>query len=118
MLYSSEAGFFDANLVSLLEEVINDIAYALDALDREERQRQSEAALHPDDHAAAESRIAQALKERTTLDSDYRIVLPGGQIRWVNAVGIGVYDDQGRASQMIGICMDITERKLAERRRA
>ncbi|MHB8836602.1 MAG: PAS domain S-box protein [Candidatus Methylomirabilia bacterium] len=70
-------------------------------------------ALHPEDRETAESRIEQALKLRTSLDSDYRVVLPGGTVRWINAVGRGVYDDQGRATHMIGMCQDITARKQA-----
>ena len=71
-------------------------------------------ALHPDDLEAAESRISEALKARTALDSDYRIVRPDGETRWINALGIGYYDDQGKPVRMIGICLDITARKLAE----
>ena len=71
-------------------------------------------AIHPDDLEAAESRINEALKAHTALDSDYRIVLPGGEIRWINALGIGYYDDQGKPMRMIGICLDITKRKQAE----
>ena len=71
-------------------------------------------ALHPEDRELAENRIAQTLKKRTTLDSDYRVVLPGGEIRWINATGKGIYDKQGHPVQMIGICQDITVRKRAE----
>ncbi len=71
-------------------------------------------ALHPEDSEVAEGRIGEALALRTTLNSDYRVVLPGGQTRWINAVGEGVYDPQGHPVQMIGICWDITERKQAE----
>ena len=70
--------------------------------------------LHPEDKEIAGNRIEQALKDKTTLDSDYRVVLPDGQIRWINAVGEGQYDEQGHCVRMIGICMDITERKRAE----
>jgi PAS domain S-box-containing protein len=45
MLYADETGFFDANLVGLLEEVIGDLAFALDALENEARQRRAEEAL-------------------------------------------------------------------------
>jgi PAS domain S-box-containing protein len=71
-------------------------------------------ALHPEDREMAENRIALALKKRITLDSDYRVVLPGGGIRWINATGKGIYDEQGHPIQMIGICQDITARKRAE----
>ena len=40
-------------------------------------------------------------------------VLPDGQMRWINALGVGVYDAAGRPVQMIGICQDISERKHA-----
>jgi two-component system, cell cycle sensor histidine kinase and response regulator CckA len=71
-------------------------------------------ALHPEDRELAEQRIDQALKRRTQLDSDYRVRLPEGQLRWINAVGEGVYDAQGQPIRMTGICLDITERKQAE----
>ncbi|MGD9975376.1 MAG: PAS domain S-box protein [Desulfatirhabdiaceae bacterium] len=70
--------------------------------------------LHPQDIEIAGNRIEQSLEMKTTLNSDYRIVLPDGQIRWINAVGQGKYDEQGRPVRMIGFCMDITERKRAE----
>jgi PAS domain S-box-containing protein len=70
--------------------------------------------MFPEDSEAAASRIDLALKQHSILDSEYRIVLPDGQIRWINAMGKGIYDDANRAVRMIGICMDITERKKTE----
>ncbi len=70
--------------------------------------------LHSEDRETASLRIEQALKEQTPLESDYRVVLPDGQIRWINSVGQGRYDDQGRPIRMIGICTDITDRKRIE----
>ncbi len=70
--------------------------------------------LHSDDAEIAGQRIDKALKERTYLNSDYRILLPDGQIRWVNAVGKGEYDVHGRPVRMLGVCMDITDRKRSE----
>jgi len=71
-------------------------------------------AIHPEDVEIAGQRIDSALKERTHLNSDYRILLPDGQIRWINAVGECEYDDRDRPVRMIGICIDITERKRTE----
>jgi PAS domain S-box-containing protein len=70
--------------------------------------------LHPEDEEIANFRIDQALKEHTNLNSVYRIIRPDGQIRWINALGQGIYNDQARPVRMIGICVDITERKQAE----
>jgi PAS domain S-box-containing protein len=44
ILYSVEAGFFDASQIGLLEEIAADIAYALDALDKEGQRARAEAA--------------------------------------------------------------------------
>jgi two-component system cell cycle sensor histidine kinase/response regulator CckA len=71
-------------------------------------------ALHPEDVEIAGQRIDEALKEGTHLNSDYRVILPDGRIRWINAGGDGEYDGQGRPVRMIGICIDITERKQSE----
>jgi PAS domain S-box-containing protein len=71
-------------------------------------------AVHPEDRDTAAKRIEQALAQRALLDSDYRIVLPNGEIRWINASGEGRYDGNGQPLRMLGICRDITERKRAE----
>ncbi len=71
--------------------------------------------LHPEDLEIANFRIDQALKEHANLNSEYRIIRPDGQIRWINALGHGTYDDQGRPIRMIGTCIDITGRKEAEK---
>lgn len=70
--------------------------------------------LHPEDIEIAGRRIDQALGQQTSLNSDYRILLPDGKIRWISAVGEGKYDAKDRPIRMIGICMDITERKQVE----
>jgi PAS domain S-box-containing protein len=71
-------------------------------------------ALHPEDMEMAGLRIDHALKEKKDLNSDYRVVLPGGRIRWINAVGKGEYNEQNQPVRMLGICIDITDRKQAE----
>ncbi len=71
-------------------------------------------ALHPDDLARAEARIGDALRDRSSLASEYRIVLPQGEERWIGAYGDVLVDAQGQAVGMVGICLDITDRKRAE----
>lgn len=71
-------------------------------------------AVHPEDLAGAEARIQQALAQRIVLVNEYRVLLPLGQIRWINATGKGFYDDKGELLRMAGTCVDITERHQAE----
>ena len=69
---------------------------------------------HPDDAKMANARIEQALKDHTELSNEYRIILPTGEIRWINAMGKGIYDENGIPVRMSGICIDITERRSTE----
>jgi PAS domain S-box-containing protein len=73
------------------------------------------AVLHPDDIALGDNKIKQALNDNTKFDYDYRIILPTGEIKWLNSIGEGIYDEEGNLFKMVGICMDITERKNAEK---
>ncbi len=72
--------------------------------------------VHPDDLEAAESRISSAVERHARLDSEYRIVLPDGGIRWIHALGNTVYATDGSPLRITGICLDITDRKMLEER--
>ena len=71
--------------------------------------------MYPEDRETANNRIDKALRERANLVNEYRIVRhDNGELRWINALGKGVYDDQGKPLRMTGICLDITDRKKIE----
>lgn len=73
------------------------------------------AILHPDDREMANENIDRALRDHTPLVNEYRIIRPdNGEIRWINAMGEGSYDDQGQPVRMAGICIDVTARRKAE----
>jgi PAS domain S-box-containing protein len=72
------------------------------------------AAVHPDDVEAAAARIQQAVDDHTPLDNEYRIVLSGGSIRWIEAIGTTTYGADGEPLRMAGICIDISEKKRRE----
>jgi len=72
--------------------------------------------LHPEDKEEAGFKIQQALKEKSFLNNIYRIILPNGQIVWINSLGKGEYNNQGEPIRMTGICVDITARKIADER--
>jgi two-component system sensor histidine kinase/response regulator len=67
--------------------------------------------LHPDDKKLAFERLRKSVKDHTQLDSEYRVVLPSGTVRWIRALGNTEYDSKGKALINSGICLDVTERK-------
>ena len=72
------------------------------------------AAVHPEDLAAVESSVRRAIEEKGQGAVEYRILLPDGSIRNVSRIERVVLDERGNVSRVIGVSMDVTERKEAE----
>ncbi|MGD0397957.1 MAG: PAS domain S-box protein [Syntrophobacteraceae bacterium] len=70
--------------------------------------------VHPADLPWVEGRIQQAMAEGTIYQAEYRIVLPDGNLRWIEGRGLCHYDADGRPVRLLGTVQDITERKRAE----
>jgi PAS domain S-box-containing protein len=70
--------------------------------------------LHDDDRERVRSAIDQAFESGAGFRVDERIIRPDGEIRYLQSCGEVIRDEQGNAVQMLGICQDITEQKLAE----
>lgn len=73
---------------------------------------------HPDDCERVARGVDAVLNPASTTDlsEEYRIVRPGGEVRWVRATGRAVFNGQGparRAVRFLGTVVDITEQKLA-----
>jgi len=70
--------------------------------------------MHPDDTESAGVKLQEAIQNHIRLENEYRIVLPSGEKRWIEALGDTTYDEDGAPVRMAGICLDINERKLSE----
>ncbi len=70
--------------------------------------------VYPEDRHVAEERLNAAIRERRPLSSEYRIVMPSGEMRWIHALGEAEYGEDGKPCRMSGFCLDITVRKNAE----
>jgi PAS domain S-box-containing protein len=74
------------------------------------------ARLHPEDIARIEEARSQAYRERQSeLSNEYRIVRPGGEVRWIESRSFLSYSNDGRPQRVIGLNIDVTDRKNAER---
>jgi PAS domain S-box-containing protein len=71
--------------------------------------------VHPEDLARAEGIREQAFADRRKEDNaEYRIVLSTGDVRWIERRGAISYGEEGRPEHVIGVNIDVTERKRAE----
>ncbi len=71
--------------------------------------------LHPDDAPASRPRFLACLKgELPSYHAEERVIWPDGSVHWLETVGRGSYGPDGRATRLVGVITDITERKQAE----
>jgi len=70
--------------------------------------------LHPEDRDLHREAFARAPANGGLFLCDHRIVLPGGEVRYVQERGEIIYDDTGRPVHSTGTVQDISEVKRAE----
>ena len=74
------------------------------------------ALLHPDDVARVRAAARGALQDRETYSTEFRVRLGGGGFRWLHSIGRLVCDGAGEPLRIVGLDLDVTARKEAERR--
>jgi signal transduction histidine kinase len=70
--------------------------------------------VHPDDRDRVLAFIDdndERLAAGKSLQAEHRVVRPDGEVRWVEARAFPVHDDSGEVSEVIGVTLDITDRK-------
>ncbi|MEQ8462159.1 PAS domain S-box protein [Coleofasciculus sp. E1-EBD-02] len=70
--------------------------------------------LHPDDRDRVNHTVADALQTKQDYTCDYRIIHGDGTQRWIAAKGRAFYDENDAPTRMMGVVLDITDRKQAE----
>jgi len=70
--------------------------------------------VHAEDRERYTQLIHKAACEGKEFDTEYRITLPSGAVRWVHALAKPAVDEKGLTTLLRGTVMDITERKAAE----
>ncbi len=70
--------------------------------------------IHPDDRENVLELTNDALKNLKDFKTEFRVLRPDGEIRYVAAYGIVVRDENGRPLKTIGVNLDITDKKLIE----
>jgi PAS domain S-box-containing protein len=69
--------------------------------------------VHPDDLAKAEADVQDALKTGKYF-TEFRVIWPDGSVHWLETRANVLKGDQGKGVRIIGVNMDVTERKRVE----
>ena len=71
-------------------------------------------AIHHEDRASVKQALQKAIQSGEYLRSECRILLPDGDVRWVIVLGRSLSKTPGKPGRMMGVSIDITERKKME----
>jgi signal transduction histidine kinase/CheY-like chemotaxis protein len=66
------------------------------------------------DRPAMRAARERALTQLTDYKAEYRVRWPDASIHWIVDSGRALLDEDGRPHRMVGVTLDVTERKLAE----
>ena len=70
--------------------------------------------VHPEDRAARDGAIKQALQTRGNYEMEYRVQHADGMTRWIHGRGRCVEPADGSGPKLFGVSMDVTARKQSE----
>lgn len=70
--------------------------------------------IHPDDRERVHQAIRDALEDRREYETEFRVIGLDGTVRWASTRATVHRDDAGRPIRMVGVDMDITDRKRLE----
>lgn len=70
--------------------------------------------IHPEDRGLLEEKIDTLISQRAPFSFDHRIILPNGNVRYVNSMARIDYNTGDEPLRIFGITQDISERKNTE----
>jgi len=71
--------------------------------------------IHPEDRDRIAKLIEHTIASGETFAQEYRLLKRDGTVRWIEARGECLYDENGIPARFPGVVVDITDRKEAER---
>ncbi|WP_321470172.1 response regulator [uncultured Paludibaculum sp.] len=72
--------------------------------------------IHPDDRPIVDKAVASAIVDGRNATYQHRVVLPGGETRWLRSHCRVVIDEVTGVRRIMGVSLDITDQKEAELR--
>jgi PAS domain S-box-containing protein len=70
--------------------------------------------IHPDDRAAARAAVNEAIETASEFSTEYRVLRDRAHVRWCQSRGRVASDRAGTPERLIGVTIDITERRSLE----
>ncbi len=120
-LDAAQLGMWDFNPTTFTDTHFNERWFTMLGYSPDELPQSSDTWLqliHPDDMEQTRQLLDSHLKGETNYLAEFRLKAKDGQYRWIQSVGrVVAWDRNGTPERMIGIHIDITGRKEAEKER-
>ena len=71
--------------------------------------------VHPEDLAGFRKTIVRSIREESHFETDYRLILEDGSIRYIHSVGHPVKDATGELKEFVGTIVDVTEQQQSRK---
>ncbi len=71
-------------------------------------------ATYPEDRPGREASVQEAIEQDSVYRTEYRAEWPDGTLHWILARGRALRDDEGMPMRMIGVTLDVTDRRHSE----
>jgi len=71
--------------------------------------------VHPDDLQRIIDEACRSVRQKADGQTEFRIIRPNGEVRWIADFWRIICDEHGQPFRMVGVNIDITERKSAEK---
>lgn len=117
-LKASRAGTWRWNIAADIvewDDALCDV-YGLKREDAPANSKEFLALVHPDDRAAVWAEIRACIEQGKDCDYHFRVVV-GDSVRWIYDRSAVVRDADGRPADMLGACLDITDKRKTEEER-
>ena len=98
---------WDDRLLELFGYTASDLTETIEAFNNR---------LHHEDLDPVTALLQEAIDSCGDYSAEYRIVLPGGDLRWVAARGRALCDESGTTVRLLGSAWDISERQAGQAR--
>ena len=70
--------------------------------------------IHPDDRERVDVETEEAVRQKRDFALEFRIVLPDGTVKYIEATGHPLFSADGELAEMVATHVDVTERKRAQ----
>lgn len=104
--------YYDNNTVEYSEELFR--IFGWDPLTKNVTYDDIMKSIHPDDYEFVSRTIKNSIEQKSSIEFDYRIVTPDGEVKYLHTRRDPVFNDEGKLIGAFGTSMDITQRKLQE----